>query len=124
MAKNDETQSEWMYKYADDEKYRKVFNYLVTDVRYVLGEKLNNENTKNLICIGVNPSTAMPKNLDPTLARVRKYAERNGYSTWYMINIYPQRATEPEDMHQDNNYDIDLHKNNLKAIKEIGRAHV
>ncbi len=114
-----ETQDKWLYKYADDEKYRKNFNYLVTDVRYILGEKLDNGNKKSLICIGVNPSTATPNSLDPTLTRVRKYAEGNGYGAWYMINIYPQRATNPNNMHQDTNYDMDLHENNLKAIKEL-----
>ena len=35
----EKTQDNWIYKYANDEKYRQVFNYLVTDVRYVLGDR-------------------------------------------------------------------------------------
>lgn len=62
--------------------------------RYVLGEK----GTRPLICIGINPSTAEPGKLDPTLIQVRNRAARLGYDGWMMLNLYPQRATNPDDL--------------------------
>nr|WP_256127804.1 DUF1643 domain-containing protein [Arthrobacter sp. SDTb3-6] len=52
-----------------------------------------------LICVGVNPSTASPGDLDTTLRRVRGYAERNKHDSWVMLNLYPQRSTDPKGMH-------------------------
>ena len=52
-----------------------------------------------LICFGVNPSTAAPGNLDQTLRRVQGYADRNGFDSWLMFNVYPQRSTDPQGMH-------------------------
>lgn len=37
-------------------------------IRYILGE----EGNKPLFCIGINPSTAEPDNLDSTLKKARK----------------------------------------------------
>ena len=42
-----------------------------------------------LLCIGVNPSTAVPENLDPTLKSVARIADNNSYDGWIMINLYP-----------------------------------
>lgn len=53
--------------------------------RYVLGTK--GENT--LLCFGVNPSTASPSDLDPTLKCVSRIAESNGYDSYIMCNLYP-----------------------------------
>jgi hypothetical protein len=39
-------------------------------VRYTLGQEGKNP----LICIGINPSTAKPNDLDPTLTRVKNIA--------------------------------------------------
>lgn len=74
----------WIYTPNDD-----------NSARYVLGTVGSNP----LICFGVNPSTAAPGNLDHTLRRVQGHAERNGYDSWVMFNVYPQRATDPSDMH-------------------------
>lgn len=64
--------------------------------RYVLGTV----GTNPLICIGVNPSTAEPGNLDNTLKSVTRICEANGYDSWIMLNLYPQRATNPNEMHE------------------------
>lgn len=64
--------------------------------RFVLGEKGSNP----LVCIGVNPSTATPEKLDPTLQRVKAWSQRLGYDGWIMLNLYPQRATNPNDLHE------------------------
>ena len=51
-----------------------------------------------LVCIGINPSTAQPGALDPTLKSVERLAAANGFDSWIMFNVYPQRATDPNDM--------------------------
>lgn len=81
--------------------------------RYILGET----GIKTLICIGINPSTADPDKLDNTLIRVKSRALSLGYDSWIMMNIYPQRATNPNNLHKVLNRRI--HKNNIAEIKEI-----
>ncbi len=77
-------ESKWIYQRTTDNK-----------TRYILGK----EGIQPLVCIGVNPSTAEPGKLDPTLTRVERYAKRLKYDGWIMINLYPQRATKPDDLH-------------------------
>ena len=73
-----------------------------------------------MICIGINPSTAIPTLLDPTLSRVQKYAQNSGeYNAWYMINVYPQRATNFNDVDTDKNYQMELHLTNIDSIKNL-----
>lgn len=60
--------------------------------RYILGEAGN----RPLVCIGVNPSTAEPDRLDPTLKTVAKIARLRGFDGWLMLNLYPKRATDPD----------------------------
>ena len=43
-------------------------------------------------------STAQPGALDPTLKSVERLAAANGFDSWIMFNVYPQRATDPNDM--------------------------
>ena len=80
--------------------------------RFILGESGENP----LVCIGVNPSTAKPENLDNTLIQVKARALALGYDSWIMINLYPQRATDPDDIHKNLNHKI--HRQNLKEIKK------
>lgn len=84
-------------------------------VRYTLGQP--SSDGRNIICFGINPSTAEPNRLDPTLQSVARIARINNYSGWIMLNVYPQRATDPNDM--DQNYRKELHENNLSHIKQI-----
>ena len=51
-----------------------------------------------LSALGVNPSTAEPDHLDNTLKSVERIALGNGYDSFIMFNVYPQRATRPQDM--------------------------
>lgn len=113
------TKDGWLYEYEETAKYR-INNYEVTGVRYVLGEQFDTSCRKTLICIGINPSTAVPgdKGLDNTVRNVQKYAKNSGeYGAWYMLNVYPQRATNPDDM--DIEPDMEIHRNNLTAIKNL-----
>ena len=84
--------------------------------RFVLGE-YNNTNEKTLICLGINPSTATPNNLDRTLQKVKLIARKHNYINWIMINVYPQRATKPNGIHI--NCDKYLHKTNIVEIENI-----
>lgn len=84
--------------------------------RFTLGE-FNITTDKTLICVGINPSTAEPDNLDPTLRKVKSIALSHNYSNWVMINVYPQRATNPNDLHI--NCDEQLHNVNINEIKNL-----
>ena len=80
------------------------------DYRYLLGTRGENP----LICIGINPSTAAPGDLDNTLKSVERIAAGNGYDSFLMFNVYAQRATRPEDMDQVCN--AALHRENMAAF--------
>ena len=84
-----------------------------TEYRYILGTRGQNP----LICIGVNPSTAAPDDLDNTLKSVSRIAEGNGFDSWIMFNVYAQRATRPEDMDRELNQT--LHRANMAAFEYI-----
>lgn len=84
--------------------------------RFTLGE-YNTFTDKTLICVGINPSTATPNNLDPTLKQVKDIAINHNYTNWVMINVYSQRATDPDNLHLDCN--VQLHSNNLTEIKNL-----
>ncbi|MBR4972166.1 MAG: DUF1643 domain-containing protein [Oscillospiraceae bacterium] len=84
-----------------------------SDYRYILGTRGNNP----LICIGINPSTAEPDNLDNTLKSVERIALGNGFDSFIMFNVYAQRATSPDDMEKQCN--LALHKENLEAFRYV-----
>lgn len=62
--------------------------------RYVLGQL----GKKNMICFGINPSTAMPGDDDPTINRVRKIIKKKNCDGWIMLNMYPIRQTKPSEL--------------------------
>lgn len=80
-------------------------------VRYSLGQT----GEKPLLCFGINPSTAAPDALDQTLKGVSKRAIDNGYDSWIMFNVYPQRATNPADLHKI--MDNELHRKNILEFR-------
>ena len=81
------------------------------DYRYLLGTRGENP----LICIGINPSTAAPGDLDNTLKSVERIALGNGYDSFIMFNVYAQRATRPDDMEAE--YNPILHRENMAAFR-------
>lgn len=83
------------------------------EYRYLLGTRGENP----LICIGINPSTAEPGNLDNTLKSVSRIASGNGFDSFLMFNVYAQRATRPEDM--DKLCNTPLHEENMKAFRYV-----
>ena len=84
-----------------------------SEYRYILGTR----GKKPLICVGINPSTAAPDALDPTLQSAQRIALANGYDSFLMFNVYAQRATSPDDM--DSALDARLHRENMKAFDYI-----
>ena len=86
-----------------------------SEYRYILGTK----GSHPLICIGINPSTAEPDNLDNTLKSVSRIAAGNGFDSWIMFNVYAQRATKPDDM--DKVCNAVLHRENMSAFSYILR---
>lgn len=81
-----------------------------SEYRYILGTR----GEKPLICVGINPSTAAPDALDPTLQSAQRIALSNGYDSFLMFNVYAQRATRPDDMEKSCN--SFLHGENRKAF--------
>ena len=84
-----------------------------SEYRYILGTRGENP----LICIGINPSTAEPDNLDNTLKSVERIALGNGYDSFIMFNVYAQRATDPDAMERSCN--PLLHRENLEAFRYV-----
>ena len=62
--------------------------------RYTLGTI----GKRPLITIGLNPSTATQKKLDNTVTKVEKVAQQCGFDSFIMLNLYPVRATDPQDL--------------------------
>lgn len=81
-----------------------------SEYRYILGTR----GSKPLICVGINPSTAAPDDLDNTLKSVERVAHHNGYDSFIMFNVYAQRATNPDDMEL--TYNQELHLENMRAF--------
>ena len=96
----------------DIEKWLYAPNFY-SEYRYILGTRGRNP----LICIGINPSTAEPDNLDNTLKSVERIALGNGFDSFIMFNVYAQRATSPDDMEKD--FNPLLHAENLEAFRYV-----
>ena len=102
VAQHDYNGDKWLYVPCHYSEYR-----------YILGTKGNNP----LICIGINPSTAAPDDLDNTLKSVERIALANGFDSFIMFNVYPQRATDPDDM--DREFNAPMHEQNMAAFRYI-----
>ena len=96
----------------DIEKWLYAPNFY-SEYRYILGTR----GKKPLICIGINPSTAQPGDLDNTLKSVERIAQGNGFDSFIMFNVYAQRATDPDAMEKTCNEM--LHRENLEAFRYV-----
>ncbi len=69
--------------------------------------------------IGLNPSTATPEKLDPTVSKCEYWAQQWGFDGFVMLNLFSYRATDPSAMlaHADPTGDPE----NLTAIEWISR---
>lgn len=84
-----------------------------TETRY----SLIKEGEKMLIVVGFNPSTADDKKIDPTMRFVLGIAEFNGYSGLAMVNLYPLRSTNPDELPF--SVDEEIATENLSHINSI-----
>lgn len=96
----------------DVEKWLYAPNFY-SEYRYILGTRGKNP----LICIGINPSTARPDDLDNTLKSVERIAHGNDFDSFIMFNVYAQRATDPDAMERECN--PFLHKQNMEAFSYV-----
>ena len=96
----------------DAERWLYVPNFY-SEYRYILGTRGKNP----LICIGINPSTARPGDLDNTLKSVERIALGNGFDSFIMFNVYAQRATDPNAMERICN--PALHRENMEAFRYV-----
>lgn len=96
----------------DIEKWLYAPNFY-SEYRYILGTRGKHP----LICIGINPSTAKPDDLDNTLKSVERIALGNGFDSFIMFNVYAQRATNPDAMERACNRA--LHRENLEAFRYV-----
>ncbi len=99
-------------QHYDVEKWIYAPNFY-SEYRYILGTRGKNP----LICIGINPSTAAPEDLDNTLKSVQRIALGNGFDSFIMFNVYAQRATDPDAMERSCN--LALHRENLEAFRYV-----
>ena len=96
----------------DADRWLYVPNFY-SEYRYILGTRGKNP----LICVGINPSTAKPGDLDNTLKSVERIALGNGFDSFIMFNVYAQRATNPDTMEKTCNNE--LHRQNLEAFRYV-----
>lgn len=92
----------WIYQHTAD-----------NSARFTLGTVGDNP----LVCVGVNPSTAAPGDPDLTVSKVMGFASRNGFDSWVMLNLYPQRSTDPAGMHL--HYNPALRADNERHIADL-----
>ena len=87
------------------------------NVRYLLYKK----GERVMFVFGINPSTANDSSPDNTIRRVMGFAEREGFDGFAMLNVYPQRCTNPNLLHSA--CDETLHKQNMAIIVDIISRH-
>lgn len=93
---------DWIYEHTPD-----------NSSRFVLGV----DGANPLVCFGLNPSTAEPGDLDPTVTRVQEVARRNGFDGFIMLNVYPKRDTLPDNL--PDAFDLGLKGENERHIAKI-----
>lgn len=62
--------------------------------RFLLGKSGKAE----LLAIGLNPSTANEKKLDPTSRNIQSIANNNGCDGWWLVNLHPKRTSKPSNL--------------------------
>lgn len=66
--------------------------------RFVLTRTINPDISSRVAFIGVNPSTAGPNTDDHTTTKLIEFTKRWGFGKYRLVNIYPYRATNIEDL--------------------------
>lgn len=84
--------------------------------RYQLWRYWCDDRDRPVACfIGLNPSTATENQLDPTLRRIKGFAQRWGCRGFIMTNLFAYRATDPKQMKR---ADEPVGTNNDRAIAD------
>jgi hypothetical protein len=81
------------------------------EYRYVLGK----QGEKILGIIGMNPSAACDEISDSTVNTVINLASKLGFDGYMMMNMYPERGTNPKTLES---FNKQLHIQNLFYIEE------
>tara|TARA_A100001011_G_scaffold315443_1_gene334098 strand:+ start:9089 stop:9619 length:531 start_codon:yes stop_codon:yes gene_type:complete len=81
--------------------------------RFLLGKN----GTSEMLAIGLNPSNANEKRLDPTSRNIEKIAKKNGCNGWWLVNLYPIRTPNPRNLPKKPN--LNLAEQNFRFILEI-----
>ena len=82
-------------------------------IRFLLGQ----HGKKELLAIGLNPSTANENKLDPTSRNIKTIAINNNYDGWWLTNLYALRTPKPHLLPL--KADIKLGKENVDFIKKM-----
>ena len=82
-------------------------------MRFLLGQN----GAKELLAIGLNPSTANELKLDPTSRNIKTIANNNNCDGWWLINLYPLRTSKPCNLPKKSN--SSLAKENISFIKKM-----
>ena len=81
--------------------------------RYLLGSK----GKRMLVAFGINPSKANRVRSDATVTRVIRTAAKNGFDGWLMMNVSPERSTDPKNLGAQSLKD--KHQKNRMAFRRI-----
>ena len=84
-----------------------------SDKRFMLGKS----GAKELLAIGLNPSTANEDKLDPTSRNIQTIAANNGCDGWWLVNLYARRTSKPKNLPKKINKD--LANQNVDFIKQL-----
>ena len=60
--------------------------------RFLLGQRGKRE----LLAIGLNPSSANEHKLDPTSRNIKTIAQNYDYDGWWLTNLYALRTPKPD----------------------------
>ena len=103
------------WAWFSDDRTASLNSSIGTTARFSIGE----DGRKPIICFGINPSIATPYKYDPTIDSMIRIATNasNRYDGFIMFNIYPQIATDPNELH--NPFSPELKAENEKHIAEI-----
>lgn len=96
-----------MSETRDDGMIRGAVFSLDRMYRYVLTRRWE-EGRRQLVVIGLNPSTADETVDDPTIRRCVGFAKRNRRSALVMLNLFALRATNPQDLYDSHEAGIDI----------------
>ena len=80
--------------------------------RYVIGKTGNNP----LVAICMNPSAARDNTSDSTVNRIIKISKKLNNDGWIVVNTYPERATDAENMDV---FNEDLMSMNVEEIEKF-----